>query len=71
MSVKTSINLSDELYKEAKEMTENFSALVSEALTDYIQRKKVEKAMSSFGKWKGRKGRSDEIVKKLRKDRKL
>ncbi|MBI5674403.1 MAG: type II toxin-antitoxin system CcdA family antitoxin [Nitrospirae bacterium] len=68
MSVKTSINIPDDVFNEAKKLSDNFSSVVSEALKEYLRRKKVEKAMSSFGKWGKRDKRSVEIVSDIRKE---
>ncbi|MEW6713653.1 MAG: hypothetical protein AB1306_00985, partial [Nitrospirota bacterium] len=53
---------------EAKKLSDNFSSVVAEALKEYLRRKKVEKAMSSFGKWGKRDKRSVEIVSDIRKE---
>lgn len=68
MSVKTSINIPDDVFNEAKKLSDNFSSVVAEALKEYLRRKKVEKAMSSFGKWGKRDQRSVEIVSDIRKE---
>ena len=65
---KTSITLPDDLLKEAKTISRNISALVAEALREYIRQRKIEKAMESFGSWKGREGSSTDMVNKLRKE---
>lgn len=67
--VRTSITIPDDIYREAKEQTENFSLLVTEAITEYLRKKKVEKAKASFGKWDDRDKTSTEIVEDLRKER--
>lgn len=66
--VKTSITIPDDVYREAKKQSDNFSLLVSEALKEYLRMKKVEKAKASFGKWEKRERASVEIVKELRKE---
>ena len=68
MSVKTSINIPEELFNAAKKLSGNFSSVVVEALTEYLRKKKVEKAVSSFGKWGKRDKNSAEIVKEMRKE---
>ncbi len=70
MSVKTSINIPDDIFNEAKKLSNNFSSVVADALKEYLRRKKVEKAMSSFGKWKQRDKSSVEIVNEVRKEEK-
>jgi post-segregation antitoxin CcdA len=64
--VKTSITLPDDLLQEARTMSRNVSGLVTEALREYIRQRKVQKAMESFGGWKGREGDSVDMVNVLR-----
>ena len=64
---KTSITLPDDLLKEAKAISKNFSSLVTDALREYIRQRKVQKAMESFGSWEKRENSSTEIVNELRK----
>ena len=64
--VKTSITLPDDLLQEARTMSRNVSGLVTEALREYIRQRKVQKAMESFGSWKGREGDSVDMVNVLR-----
>lgn len=68
MSVKTSINIPDDIFNEAKKISDNFSSVVTEALKEYLRRKKVEKAVSSFGKWEKRDKGSVDIVNEMRKE---
>ena len=68
MSVKTSINIPDDIFNEAKKISDNFSSVVTEALKEYLRRKKVEKAVSSFGKWGKRDKGSADIVNEIRKE---
>lgn len=68
MSVRTSINIPDDIFDEAKKLSDNFSSIVAEALKEYLRKKKVEKAVSSFGKWNKRDKSSAEIVKDMRKE---
>ena len=65
---KTSITLPDDLLKEAKAISKNFSSLVTVALREYIRQRKVQKAMESFGCWEKRENSSTEIVNELRKE---
>ncbi len=65
---KTSITLPDDLLQEAKSVSKNFSGLVTEALREYIRQRKVQKAMESFGSWKGRAESSVDMVNEIRKD---
>lgn len=67
--MKTSVTIPDDVYKEAKKQTDNFSLLVSEALKEFLRMKKVEKAKSSFGKWAKRGKTSVNIVKELREEK--
>ncbi len=67
---KTSITIPDDIFEEAKEFSDNFSALVTEAIKDYIRKKKVEKALKSFGQWSDRDEASVTIVNDLRSEEK-
>ncbi len=66
--VKTSITLPDDLLEEAKTMSKNVSSLITEALREYIRQRKIQKAMESFGGWKGREGESADMVNSLRSE---
>lgn len=66
--IKTSISIPDDIYEKAKKATDNFSLLVSEALKEYLRKKNINKAVSSFGKWQKRDKDSVEIVNELRKE---
>jgi hypothetical protein len=68
MSVKSSINIPDDIFNEAKKLSSNFSSGVADALKEYLRKKKVEKATSSFGKWGKRDKSSAEIVSDMRKE---
>lgn len=68
MSVKTCINIPDEIFNEAKKLSGNFSSVVAEALREYLMKKKIQKALSSFGKWEKREKSSVEIVSEMRKE---
>ena len=71
MSVKTCINIPDDIFNDAKKLSGNFSSLVTEALREYMRKKKIQKALSSFGKWEDRNKSSVEIVRKMREEDKL
>ena len=68
MSVKTSVNIPDDIFNEAKKLSDNFSSVVADALKEYLRKKKVEKAAESFGKWGKRDKSSAEIVNEIRKE---
>ena len=65
---KASVTIPDDIFEEAKEFSDNFSALVTEAIKDYIRKKKVEKALKSFGQWSDRDKDSVAIVNDLRSE---
>ena len=67
--IKTFITIPDDLFKEAKEFSDNFSALVTESIKDYMRKKKVEKALNSFGKWGERNEDSVDTVNELRSEK--
>lgn len=65
---KTSITIPDDLLKEAKALSKNFSGLVAEALTEYLRQRKVQKAVASFGAWKEHEESGVEEVNRLRSE---
>lgn len=64
--IKTSITIPDDIFEEAKNFSGNFSALVAEALREYIRMKNIQKAMQSFGTWENRGKDSISVVNELR-----
>jgi post-segregation antitoxin (ccd killing protein) len=66
--VKTSITLPDDLLQEARTMSKNVSAFITEALREHIRQRKIQKAMESFGSWQGREGESLDSVNDMRKE---
>ncbi len=66
---KKSITISDDLLKEAKGVSENFSALVADALRVYLEQRKIQKAMESFGSWEDRQKKSVDLVNEMRAER--
>ena len=50
--VKKSVTLPEELYKEAVREGKNFSGVVSEALKEYLRKRKREKLKSLWGSMK-------------------
>ena len=66
---KTSITLPDDLLKEARAISRNFSGLVTDALREYIRQCKVRQAMESFGSWKDREESSVDMVNSMRKEK--
>ncbi|KJR43546.1 protein of unknown function DUF217 [Candidatus Magnetoovum chiemensis] len=67
--VRTSITLPDDIYEELKQYSDNLSGLLTEILTEYLRKQKIEKAMQSFGKWEERDSASVDIVNSMRIDR--
>jgi len=68
MSIKTCINIPEEIFNEAKKLSGNFSSVVAEALREYLRKKKIQKGLSSFGKWEKREKSSVDIVSEMRKE---
>ena len=66
--VKTSITIPEDILEQSKELSDNFSSVVAEALREYLRRKRIEKAINSFGKWEMREEDSVGIVNNLRSD---
>ena len=69
--VKKSITIPEELILLSNKVSDNFSALVTKALEEYLRKEKIKKAISAFGSWEDRESDSIEIVNNLRKDRKI
>ncbi|GAC1468384.1 MAG: hypothetical protein PVSMB11_04010 [Desulfuromonadaceae bacterium] len=65
---KTSITLPDDLLAEARAASKNLSALVTEALREYLRQKKIQKAMESFGAWQERDETGTDTVTRLRSE---
>ncbi len=47
--VKKTVSIPEEIYKEAREISNNFSQIVKEALEDYLKKKRKEKILSMAG----------------------
>ncbi len=67
-TIKKTVSLPEELYKEAENISHNFSEVVKEALSEYIKRKKIEKALSTAGALKNLKQTGIEYVDKMRRE---
>ncbi|MGA1842475.1 MAG: hypothetical protein ACMUIU_17815 [bacterium] len=69
--VKKSITIPEELILLSNKVSDNFSALVTKALEEYLKKENIKKAISAFGSWEDKRSSSVEIVNNLRKDRKI
>ena len=67
-TIKKTISLPEELYKEAENLSHNFSEIVKEALSEYIKKKKIEKALSTAGAFKDMKETGIEYVDRIRNE---
>lgn len=67
--VKTSITIPEDVLQQAKEVSDNFSSLVTQALKEYLRKRTVKNAIDSFGSWEEREESSVEIVDKIRGDK--
>ena len=47
--VKKTVSIPEDLYKESKKFSNNFSKVISEALDEYIKRKRKEKLLALAG----------------------
>ncbi len=47
--VKKTVSIPEDLYKESKKFSNNFSKVISEALDEYIKRRRKEKLLSLAG----------------------
>jgi post-segregation antitoxin (ccd killing protein) len=63
---KTSITIPDDLLKEARGVSKNFSALVTDALRAYLEQRKMQQAIRSFGSWEDREKKSVDLVNEMR-----
>ena len=63
---KTSITIPDDLLEEARGVSKNFSALVADALRAYLEQRKIQQAMESFGSWEDREKKSVDLVNEMR-----
>lgn len=68
-AIKKTISIPDALFEEANTVSNNFSALVTIALEQYIKHVRIEQAKASFGSWEERKEMSVDTVKKLRDEK--
>ena len=67
-TIKKTISLPEELYKEAENLSQNFSEIVKEALSEYIKKKKIEKALSTAGAFNDMKETGTEYVDRIRNE---
>lgn len=67
-AIKKTVSIDENIIREASEISTNFSAVVENALIEYIQHYRVKKALQSFGKWEERSGSSASIVEDLRRE---
>ncbi|MBI5584101.1 MAG: hypothetical protein HY892_09775 [Deltaproteobacteria bacterium] len=67
--MKTSVQIPDEIYRQTKLLSDNFSFIVTQALKDFLKKSKTKKALAAFGSWEARDKDSVELVNDLRKDR--
>ncbi|WP_293447859.1 type II toxin-antitoxin system CcdA family antitoxin [Persephonella sp.] len=67
-TIKKTISLPEELYKEAENLSQNFSEIVKESLSEYIKKKKIEKALSTAGDFKDIKETGIEYVDRIRNE---
>lgn len=66
--IKTTVSIPEDIFREARKTTDNFSLLVSDALKEFLRKRRIKKAVSSFGKWQKRDKGSADIVNELRKE---
>ena len=66
--VKKTISLPEDLYREAKNISDNFSKVVKEALSEYFEKRKIENILSTAGSLKDFKETGVEYVDKIRKE---
>ena len=67
--MKTSVQIPDEVYRQTKLLSDNFSSVVNQALIEFLKKSKTNKALKAFGSWEARDKDSVDLVNDLRKDR--
>ena len=71
VGMKTSVQIPDEIYRQTKLLSDNFSFIVTQALKEFLKKSQTHKALEAFGSWETRDKSSVELVNDLRKDREL
>lgn len=65
-AVKKTISIPEDLCTKVGEVSNNFSAIVTLALIEYLQHYKIKKAEASFGQWQKRIEKSVALVNQIR-----
>jgi len=65
--VKKTVSIPEDLYKESKKFSNNFSKVISEALDEYIKRKRKEKLLALAGTLNNNED-GKEFVEKIRNE---
>jgi hypothetical protein len=71
VQMKTSVQIPDEVYRQTKLLSDNFSSVANQALIDFLKKSKTSKALKAFGFWEARDKDSVDLVNDLRKDREI
>lgn len=69
--MKTSVQIPDEIYRQTKLLSDNFSFVVTQALIDLLKKSKTKKGLKTFGSWESRDKCSADLVNEMRKDREI
>ncbi len=69
--VKKTISIPEEIYRESKKLSNNFSKVISEALEEYIKKRKKEKLLSLAGTLNSAEDGKEFVHKMRNEDRKL
>jgi hypothetical protein len=69
--MKTSVQIPDEVYRQTKLLSDNFSSVVTQALKDLLKKSKTKKAFKTFGSWESRDKCSAELVNEMRIGREI
>ena len=66
--VRKTVSISEDIYKEAASLSNNFSKVVNEALKEFIKKHKRKNLLSLAGSWNNFKEDGTEFVDRIRED---
>ena len=66
--VRKTVSISEDIYKEAVSLSDNFSKVVNESLKEFIEKNKRKNLLSLAGSWSNFKEDGIEFVDRIRED---
>ena len=66
--VRKTVSISEDIYKKAASLSDNFSKVVNESLREFIKKNKRKNLLSLAGSWNNFKEDSVEFVDRIRED---